>query len=163
VIGIKFSLKSPAVGSTNRQFPEASLSATDENAFTAVPSTGLASAAAEGSRTPPARDTALEVVAVPVVAVDAGAAVVRADEEDTATGLTELVGNEAASADTVCAFPVPVPEFPDDAPKVNVWVASEALQGAWSSTLPDVTVRHVPAAFSGDRVNGPAVPLKGNN
>lgn len=91
----------------------------DENAFTEVASTWLASAAADGSRTPPARDTALGIVVFPGVVVDGGV-VVGAKEVDMATGLTEIVGNEAASADTVWVFPVPVPEFPDDGPKMKV-------------------------------------------
>lgn len=58
--GIKFSRKSPAVGFTERHFPSAAdFSDTEEKARVAVSSRWLASAAAEGLRKPPARDTGI--------------------------------------------------------------------------------------------------------
>ena len=56
-MGIKFCRKSPAVGSMKRQRPSADLTWTPVKARVAVLSKGLACAAAEGWRTPPARDT----------------------------------------------------------------------------------------------------------
>lgn len=54
---MRFCLKSPAVGSTKRQFPSAALSETEEKARTAAASREFDSAAADGWRTPPARET----------------------------------------------------------------------------------------------------------
>lgn len=57
--GIKFSRKSPAVGSINRHCPSADFTLAEEKARVAVSSRTLASAAALGSRTAPARDTGI--------------------------------------------------------------------------------------------------------
>jgi hypothetical protein len=85
-IGIRFSRKSPAVGSTKRQVPRADLRDTEVKARVAVVSKTLASAAAEGLRTPPARETGTAErgaaeVAVPDVVVGGGGVVVVLDEE----------------------------------------------------------------------------------
>ena len=55
--GIRFCLKSPASGSTDRHCPPAVRSVADENARVAVASRTFAAAAACGLRTPPARAT----------------------------------------------------------------------------------------------------------
>ncbi len=59
---MRFCRKSPAVGSIKRHWPAESWMETEENARTAVLSRGLDSAAAEGWRTPPARETGTGVV-----------------------------------------------------------------------------------------------------
>lgn len=82
VTGIKFWRKSPAVGSTKRQFPSAALSETEEKARTAVPSRGLDSAAADGWRTPPARETGTAVVGLASATLAAGVTDAGDDDED---------------------------------------------------------------------------------
>lgn len=56
-MGIRFSRKSPARGSMDRQSPAEDLIETEVRARTAVSSRSWESAAAEASRVPPARDT----------------------------------------------------------------------------------------------------------
>ena len=64
VTGIKFSRKSPAVGSTKRHWPSEDLMAAEEKARVAVSSRILASAAAAELRTPPARATPISPVSL---------------------------------------------------------------------------------------------------
>lgn len=66
--GIKFSRKSPAVGSIERHRPSADFTLAEENARVAVSSRTLASAAALGSKTSPARDTGTADVGTLLVA-----------------------------------------------------------------------------------------------
>lgn len=69
--GIRFSRKSPAVGSIKRHFPSADFKLAEEKARVAVSSRTLASAAALGSKTSPARDTGTaEVGTLSVVGAD---------------------------------------------------------------------------------------------
>lgn len=69
--GIKFSRKSPAVGSIKRHCPSADFRLAEEKARVAVSSRTLASAAASGFKTSPARDTATaDVGALPVTELD---------------------------------------------------------------------------------------------
>ena len=60
-MGMRFSRKSPAVASMERQRPVEDLRDMLEKARVAVVSTGLASAAADGLRTLPARETEIVV------------------------------------------------------------------------------------------------------
>lgn len=75
-MGIKFSRKSPAVGSMKRHCPLGAFIGTDENARVAVSSRGLDSATAEGWRMPPAPETVTGVVGLksrmPEVSIPAG-------------------------------------------------------------------------------------------
>lgn len=66
--GIKFSRKSPAVGSIKRHCPSADFTLVEEKARVAVSSRTLASAAALGSKTSPARDTGTADVGTLLVA-----------------------------------------------------------------------------------------------
>ena len=70
---MRFSRKSPAVGSMERHWPEEDLMVVDVKVLTAVVSTGLASAAAEGFRTRPARETEIAEAGLAEVAATADA------------------------------------------------------------------------------------------
>jgi hypothetical protein len=195
---MRFCLKSPAVGSMKRHWPEEDLMDTEENARIAVVSRGLASAAEDGWRVPPARETGTGVVgledkrtAAAAVLEGAGEAaidVVAPTEARIGSVMTEDVTAEelrgrvmvmivvevhpafvvvvlvllttatrfavevaaalVVDADTAGAFPLVLP-----LPKVNVWLASPALHGAWSRTLLAVTAKQVPTAFRGEKEN----------
>jgi hypothetical protein len=123
VTGMRFCRKSPALGSMERHWPEEVLMEADVNARVAVSSRGFASAAADGLRTPPARETGRGVVGLPAsvagTAVGAGdaeeealatdvAVAAAAAEDSTEDATTEDAGTGAGAA----ASPVP--------PKVNV-------------------------------------------
>jgi len=82
--GIKFWRKSPAVGSTEMHCPFGARISTLENALVAVASRLFASAAADGWRVPPARDTGTGVVGLAVGIPPAPAFVVMLAEEDAA-------------------------------------------------------------------------------
>jgi hypothetical protein len=70
--GIRFCLKSPAVGSTERHWPLAALMLAPVKARVAASSRSCASAAAEGWRTPPARETGTGVVGLVLGILPAG-------------------------------------------------------------------------------------------
>jgi hypothetical protein len=133
----------------------------DVKARVAVASRGFASAAAVGFRTPPARETGTGVVGFPpLVAGAAGVgAGTAADDEASATG--KAVG-AATAEDAGAGAGAGAGAAAPPAPKVNVWVALPAAQGAWSRTAP-ATAKQVPAAFPGESDKGPALPSKGNN
>lgn len=78
--GMRFCLKSPAVGSMKRQRPDEDLREMEEKAKTAVVSLGFDSAAREGTRVPPARETGTGVVGFAVRMVELGDAVIVAAE-----------------------------------------------------------------------------------
>ena len=209
---MRFSRKSPAVGSMKRHCPEEDLIDAPVNARVAVLSRGFDSAAAEGLRTTPARETAMTdgLAVVAVVAGAAGAEVVMMGADDTdettatavETGETVTLSLTAASV-VVAAGPSPktvdvttevttevTVEGAEQAtgalaagalvagtlaagalaagalaalpPKVNDWLGSAELQAATSMTAP-LTVKQLPAAFSGVKARGPAPPEKENN
>ena len=157
---MRFSRKSPAVGSTERHWPEADLSDAAEKARVAVSSRGLASAAAEGLRTLPALETAMtegdiedEAAAEDTIAgcvVVADCVVIPTTVE---IGIGEVVTEGAL---------VGVTAAPSPPPRENDWFGSAALQAAWSMTAP-LTVKQVPAAFSGVRAKGPGLPMNGKS
>lgn len=130
------------MGSTNRHCPDASFNATDEKALTAVVSTALASAAAEGSSTPPARDTGRGDVGSAVGMEDADAAAVIATEDgdagvaigDVTIEDARIVGDGAfATSEAAGAIELATAAGSAEtleAPKVNDWVESVASQGA---------------------------------
>jgi hypothetical protein len=106
---MRFSRKSPAVGSTKRHCPFEDLIETPVKARVAVSSTGLASAAAEGFSTTPARETEMTDAEAVVAGAD-GAAVVMAGADkgvvSTAAGLEAAdvmttAGEEGAETVTV--------------------------------------------------------------
>jgi hypothetical protein len=99
--GMRFSRKSPAVASMERQRPSLVLTATLENARVAVSSRGLASAAADGLRTTPARETVTTAVLAWATVVVAGAVVV--------VGAVVAAGEELAGAGEAGAAP-PLPK-----------------------------------------------------
>lgn len=144
MIGIRFCLKSPAVGSRNKHFPDASFRTIDEKAFTAVLSTTLASAAAEGSRTPPARDTGRGDVGSPVGRAEDSAVTATGDEEageadeEVSAGDTKAVdgmfatsevadGTESEATGLAAAL---VALEPSKLPRVNLWLESLSSHGA---------------------------------
>lgn len=94
-MGMRFCLKSPAVGSMKRHWPEDDLSETDVNARVAVVSRSLDSAAAEGWRTPPARETGTGVVGFVEGILPFGAEVAAGD------ALDAMIDEEATSATLV--------------------------------------------------------------
>ena len=171
---MRFSRKSPAVGSMNRHSPEDDLMATEEKARVAVSSRGLASAAAEGSRTTPARETEMTdadavVVAARLVGGDViGAVVVCATTaaeveimfEDDDAGTVEM--EEATSVAALEGAEAVVGISVSSSPKLKDWLGSAALQAAWSMSFP-ATVKQVPGAFSGVNAWSPAVPLNGKS
>lgn len=116
----------------------------DEKAFTAVLSTALASAAAEGSRTPPARDTGRCAVGSPVGRAEDSEATATEDEEageankEVSAGDTKAVdgmfatsevADETESETTGLAAALVVLE-PSKLPKVNLWLESLSSHGA---------------------------------
>ncbi len=189
-MGIRFARKSPAVGSMNRHCPEDDLIETPVKARVAVSSRGFACAAAEGFKTLPARETAITegLAGVAVVAGGAGAGVVVTGTTEAEVAVTtELavtvtvtkVGPPQAASVVVAgagASTTGAGELVTAAlvvvagagaagapsPKLKDWLGSAELQAAMSMTAP-LTVRQLPAAFSGVRASGPAPPEKGNS
>lgn len=94
---MRFSRKSPAVASMERHRPEADWIDAEEKARVAESSHGFASAAAEGLRTLPARETATTVgeVAAVLAAIPAGGAVVRGSVVSTTDAVELAAGSEA--------------------------------------------------------------------
>jgi hypothetical protein len=91
-MGMRFSRKSPAVGSMKRHLPVESLMETEVKARVAVLSNGLASAAAEGLRTPPAPETEMTpVVELADTGSAEGAEVTTASAEEVAAELATKV------------------------------------------------------------------------
>lgn len=114
-MGIRFSLKSPAVGSMKRHCPFEALRDTPVKARVAVSSNCCASATALGCNTPPARETGTGVVGLKSGTPEAaGASVVvtwEATAADVATGVVEaapvaavVVSNEASVVLIACAL-----------------------------------------------------------
>jgi hypothetical protein len=93
--GIRFSLKSPAVGSTNKHCPFGACIETDVKARVAVSSLSCDSATAEGTKVPPARDTGTASVGfgIPPTAtlVITGAEVAEVVEVAKVAGVAELI------------------------------------------------------------------------
>lgn len=94
--GIRFSLKSPAVGSTNRHCPLGAFIDTEVKARVAVPSRSCDSATAEGTSVPPARETGTASVGfgIPPAAMLVATGV---DEAD-----VTVVANEVALEMVLC-------------------------------------------------------------
>lgn len=131
----------------------ADLSDTEVKALVAVSSRTLASAAAVGLRTPPARDTLTGPEEVTGMTEETGVVVVTgvgAGGAGVGVALGAAVEAEAGAGAGAAE------------PKVKAWFVSAALHAVWSTTLP-LTVKHIPAAFLGARANGPAPPAKANN
>ena len=120
-IGIRFSLKSPAVASMDRHWPAADLRETEEKALVAVSSLGFASAAADGFSTPPALAT--EVVSLVGVCATAalGAGVVTDVSELAGAGVAVDGMDGAGEAGAGAA---------ELSPKVKDWFASPVLHEA---------------------------------
>lgn len=129
--GIRFSRKSPAVGSIKRHCPSADFKLAEEKARVAVSSRTFASAAASGFRTSPARDTATaDVGALSVAGVDTSGvgvgvgtisdgpwaiAVVLGVETDADAGAGAGAGALGTGiADEVGAGAAPTPPFPKE-------------------------------------------------
>lgn len=106
--GIRFSLKSPVVGSIKRHCPFEALRDTPVKARVAVLSNTCASATALGCNSPPARETGTGVVGLEFGTLDAdGAAVVAAAAVLVLDATADVVGAvsviAAVVADTVMA------------------------------------------------------------
>lgn len=120
-------------------------------------SRGLASAAADGLRTPPARETATSVDVAVAVAVGAGVTAallpdVAADADADAAGAEGAAGGDAGAAAPLA------PMVKSSCPE-----AVAGLHAVWSS-FPPATVMHVALLpFWGTRGSGPAPPLNVNN
>jgi hypothetical protein len=163
-MGIKFLRKSPAVALTERHFPSAAdFSDTEENARVALSSRWLASAAAEGLRKPPARETGIGDA---VVGLDTTGGAEKQEFAVVASSAVDGVRvGDAADGDSDGDFDrdfdsLPVPGVA--LPKVKDWFGSAVLQEVWSMTLP-LTTKQVPAEFIGVKAKGPASPVKENN
>jgi len=125
-MGIRFWRKSPAVGSIDKQLPFEDLSDTAVLARTALLSRVCASAASDGFRVPPARDTGTGVVGLPwtgvlfcggVVGAGAARVVVRSVVPTTGKVVDVAIGLSTGAEVTGALPPDPVPA---PAPKVNV-------------------------------------------
>ena len=100
--GIRFCLKSPAVGSTERHCPFGSRIDTPSKARTAVSSRWCDSAAAVGCSVPPARDTGTGVVGLavgmpPASSPSSGAALALGAAEETAAAVEDGVASAGGS------------------------------------------------------------------
>lgn len=100
-IGMRFWRKSPAVGSIERQLPEEVTREAEVKARVAVVSLGLDSAAAEGWRTPPARETGTGVVGLEDASwgVGDGDEADRADDTGVAATVAVTAVDEALAAE----------------------------------------------------------------
>jgi hypothetical protein len=141
------------VGSMFRQRPSLVLMGTPENARVAVSSRGFASAAADGFRMVPARET----VTTPVAASTAAAVLVAASVIVAGAAETAALAGAGAASAAPAAAPPPAPNVKSSAPLADATGAE-----TWSSR-PFLTVRIVfPAPFSGASAIGPAPPVNAN-
>jgi len=144
----------------NRHWPFGALMGTDEKARVAVSSLGLDSATADGWRTPPAPETATGVVGLKSGMPD-GSAVSVAEAAITVEIVVGVAEAVATVELVVGVTGLGTGELESAPVKEKAWFGSAVLQGASSITFAEVTVKHVPTAFDGDRANGPEPPLNG--
>ena len=183
-MGIKFSRKSPAVGSIKRHLPSGALMEILLKARVAVSSRWWDSATAVGCNMPPARETGTASVGLKLGIPDSEPLV--GDEVTdvvTVTVTSTVVVTSVAKVDGCCEamvlpctsivppvvvsppvcvlvppllFPLPLPS-----PKVNDWLELPESHGATSTVLPE-TVKQLPFSFRGWKERGPEEPSKAN-
>lgn len=168
--GMRFSRKSPAVGSMNRHWPFGACMLTEVKARVAVSSRSCDSATAVACKTPPARDTGtasvgLGIPPVPTAVVTGVEAV--SEAVDVGPCAVAVKVKVAITWELVCVIGALVsvgasPPAPEAPPNVNCWSAFPASQGATSTTSP-LTVKHVCGSLLGANASESLFPLKGNS
>jgi hypothetical protein len=138
-MGMRFSRKSPAVGSMKRQSPLASVMETPVSARVAVLSNSWAAAAAVGTSSPPARETGTGVVGFPT---SVGGAAAEPDDDAEADS-DEVIGDDVAGGvvavnEVVSARRVTVIMSVDTQPDASdETMATAVLAGAVSRVVVD--------------------------
>ena len=163
--GIRFWRKSPAVGSTDRhRSPPLARRLTPSRALVAVGSGVWASAASSGFSTPPARETGTGSVGFSAGIPEGGAVTAGASaSSEGAASVGVAVGADGVSltgwsAGGCASDPLPEPL----SPKVKVCSAAPSRQLSMLTKSPS-TNRQKPSPLEGERVRGPAEPLKGKS